>query len=664
MAREPDDAAVATARVYAWNTVGAIAGALGAGFVLLPSLGFHGTLNVGVATNLALAVVAALAASPRRWVTAGLAAAAGLVLLLAPARPPWTLLTSSPMKSQAYAGRVVYSAVGRTGTVMLYEQGWRYQITSDGLPEARIDSIGMLAEINVAHWLAALPALLRPDARDLLVVGLGGGVALELVPSTFSSIDVIEIEPEMLTANRKIAESRARDPLADPRIRVHIGDARGTLQLVDRRYDAIVSQPSHPWTAGASHLYTREFFTLVRSRLASEGVFVQWIGINFVDEALVQSLLAALLEVFPHVEVFRPQLHGLLFAASMTPIDTLAGTERALRVAPDAFAQLGLHRVEDVASAWALDEQGVRSLAAGAPSNTDDHNLLATRSGRLGEAKLTTESTRALLGPYDPLVDGSELDSSALIRGLLARGQSERAIDLAIASGGAREESGLGWVELAKAGRSGRARRHFERALSLSPGYPDALAGLIASQKLELTEGRATAALRYADLETRHTALIQGWRLADSGNWSAVAELDAELDRIEVGEPLFEMATRLRITWRLNTRDPVAALEALSLADILLLRSWSPSDELLRARAAIGADLPLAARASLLRVAQRSTTNPRGRALAGRALEIAQDLQGEQFDGLRLELEQRVRGSRPAPVAGSDEPAQQGMTRQ
>jgi spermidine synthase len=53
--------------------------------------------------------------------------------------------------------------------------------------------------------------------------------------------------------------------------------------LADRRWDAIVSQPSHPWTAGASHLYTREFSALVHSRLSPGGVFVQWIGAAFVD---------------------------------------------------------------------------------------------------------------------------------------------------------------------------------------------------------------------------------------------------------------------------------------------------------------------------------------------------------------------------------------------
>ena len=71
LARSPEQAAGATARVYAWNTVGAIAGALGAGFVLLPRLGFEGTVNVGVAVSLVLAAVAALASRPRRTSSRG-----------------------------------------------------------------------------------------------------------------------------------------------------------------------------------------------------------------------------------------------------------------------------------------------------------------------------------------------------------------------------------------------------------------------------------------------------------------------------------------------------------------------------------------------------------------------------------------------------------------
>ncbi|MBW1689106.1 MAG: fused MFS/spermidine synthase [Deltaproteobacteria bacterium] len=79
LARSPEQAARATARVYAWNTVGAIVGALGAGFVLLPQLGFAGTVSIGIAATLGLAAIAALSVRPRRTRLAVAAAAAGVL---------------------------------------------------------------------------------------------------------------------------------------------------------------------------------------------------------------------------------------------------------------------------------------------------------------------------------------------------------------------------------------------------------------------------------------------------------------------------------------------------------------------------------------------------------------------------------------------------------
>ena len=82
------------------------------------------------------------------------------------------------------------------------------------------------------------------------------------------------------------------------------------------RFDAVVSQPSHPWTAGASHLYTREFSALVHSRLSPSGVFVQWIGAAFVDPERLRALLAAQAEVFAHVQLYRPEGGAIVIVAS------------------------------------------------------------------------------------------------------------------------------------------------------------------------------------------------------------------------------------------------------------------------------------------------------------------------------------------------------------
>jgi spermidine synthase len=642
LARSPEGAARATARVYAWNTVGAIVGALGAGFALLPELGFAATVSVGVAANLGLAALAALSVRPRRARLAVAAAAASALLLALPARTPWSLLSVSPMTRVSNSGEIAFAAVGRSSTVLLFDQKAAFRLTTNGLSEALVERTGMLPKSSVVHWLGLLPPLVRPEARDLLVVGLGGGSAVESVPSSIASIDVIELEPEVLNANRQMAAERAIDPLANPRIRVHIGDARGVLRLTQKKYDAIASQPSHPWTAGASHLYTREFFSMVRSHLKPDGVFVQWIGLRFVDETLLRSLAATLVDVFPHVEVYQPGgAMGVLFAASGEPLASLEGARQTLQNAPQDYARFGIQRVEDFAVARVLDDQGTRALAEGAALNTDDHTLLASRSSRLGKTALKGDSFGKLWRDRDPLLAGvGELDRFALIRRLVGARSAQRATALARSEDKALEETGLGWIELGLA-RPKRAVRHFKRALELAPGSSEALAGLVASQSHGLAEDGSVAGIPERDLDDRLAAVIAGQRYAASGDWVEFAALDAELGRIEPGEALFEQASRLRIEWRLAAQDPEAAAEAQAIAETLISRNWLPWDALLRARAAIAADRPVAAWGALSQLAESLRRQPRAGALVEAALEIAEALPEEAASDVRAQLQSR-----------------------
>jgi spermidine synthase len=621
LARRPEQAAAAAARVYAWNTLGAIAGALGAGYVLLPGLGFEWTLGLGVALSLGLAAATALGMRPRRTRLAGLAVAAGVGLLVVPPQAPWELLRWGPMARKPVSGEIVYMGVGRSSTVLVLEQGAQWRLSTNGLPESVIDRAGVLPLANVARWMGMLPSLLRPAARDLLAVGLGGGMLLETAPSSIERLDVIELEPEVLRANRSIAAARAIDPLADPRVRVHIGDARGTLQLTQRRYDAILSQPSHPWTAGASHLYTREFFRLVRSRLGPDGVFVQWIGFPVVDEELLRSLAASLVEVFGHVELYEPEA-ALLFVASAAPLEALEGAARTLREHPAHYARFGIHRLEDFAAARVLDEDGMRQLAQGAVPNTDDRNLLAARASRLGRAALGARSARALWKDIDVLLgDLSGLDRSALIRRLVSGRFRERALAVAASASGASKEAGLGWVEL-EGGSRARAASHFARALALAPQDADAAAGWVSSRRSE----RAPRDLSEADPDGRIAAVLAGWRHDADGDREALEALDVELAAIAPGEPLFEEAARLRIRWRLGAPDPETGAAAQAIAETLLLRRWNAGDALLRARAAFAAGRPLAAWGSLQRISERLPRRPWARPVAAQALSLAKAL--------------------------------------
>ncbi len=644
LALRPEQAAGATARVFAWNTVGAIAGALAAGFVLLPGLRFVGTLGIGVAINLALAALVALAAAPRRTWAAAAAVAGAVVLAVLPLRTPWNLLLSSPLSPKAPRGEIRYAAVGRSSTVLMLERGAHFRLSSNGLPEAATARTDVVPTILLSHWLGFLPALVHPDSDDLLVVGLGGGSALEFVPPSVSSIDVIELEPEVRDANLLIAEERAIDPLSDPRVRILIGDARGALRLTAKRYDAIVSQPSHPWTAGASHLYTREFFSLVRSRLEPNGVFAQWIGPSFIDEDLLRALVRTLLEVFPHLEVYQ-YFQGLIFVAADRPVAGLEGAARAMQEHPEHYAGVGLHCLEDFARSWVLSESGAREMSEDADLNTDDHNLLASRSAGLGDAALDPRSQRELLRRYDALLQPHEgIDRVKMVRRLVARGVYERATDVAMAGEGAEQEAALGWVELAKK-RQARAARHFSRARELDPDDREALAGLVGSRRIGIERGAAISDFDEDGLDAPLRALVAGWRAAARRDWDAFASLDAPLAAIGPCDPLFDEASHLRIRWRIAARDPAAAAEAMALTETLMKRDWNPGDSLLHAEAAIVAGRSGAAWGSLLRIADELRFKRWGQELVQRSLALSEDLPDEMARELRLAFASRQRAA-------------------
>lgn len=406
LSSEAQDAGPAAGRVYAWNTIGAIAGAVAAGLIIIPAIGYAATFKWAVTGNLLLAavVLAAVRTAPK-----GALISASIACLAAPVlyhpQPPVGLLTRSPMQKAERADqglRLIHLATGRSATVSVLERRGSLVIRSNGLQEAEIFPRGSesLAYTHI-RWLPALPKVLKPDAASMLVVGFGGGALLESLPRGFDSIDVVEIEEEVIKANRLVADRRAIDPFADARIKVIINDARGALKLTDKRYDAIVSQPSHPWTAGASHLYTQEFLELAAEHTNTGGIFVQWLGASFVDESLLGSFCAAALEIFPHMQLYLIGDNFVIVCSDQSLDQRLwAGGKRGALFQLSDYPKLSY--IEDVLAVLQLDEAGCRQLAEGHPPITDDRNLMATHHlpGKDFEGALNQpENLRRVIGP-------------------------------------------------------------------------------------------------------------------------------------------------------------------------------------------------------------------------------------------------------------------------
>ena len=217
LARNESEAAASTAVVYAWNTVGAVGGVVLAGFWLIPTLGFEGTIRWAVGVNLVLALWAFLVVAPRKLVLVGVTSALLLSVFVfyKPARPEAVISRTVFEMSELEAPRELFYSVGQALTVLLLEDAGYFLLRTNGLPEASILARGGVETQNAQKLLAALPVIARPEARSMLLVGFGGGVVIENVPGAIEEIDVIELEPEVIEANRILAEKRNADPLSD-----------------------------------------------------------------------------------------------------------------------------------------------------------------------------------------------------------------------------------------------------------------------------------------------------------------------------------------------------------------------------------------------------------------------------------------------------------------
>jgi spermidine synthase len=89
------------------------------------------------------------------------------------------------------------------------------------------------------------------------------------------------------------------DVLANAKTELIVQDGRAHLNLTDNKYDVIISEPSNPWMAGLSALFTEEFFELTKSRLQKDGLFTQWLHIYQMDWDTVALVGRTFAKVYP-----------------------------------------------------------------------------------------------------------------------------------------------------------------------------------------------------------------------------------------------------------------------------------------------------------------------------------------------------------------------------
>lgn len=384
--RSVGEVATQVGRVFSFNTLGNVLGALLTGLLLMPLLGMRGVIEGGVLVCLLVAAAICwtgpLVTPAVRFALAGLPLLAFLAYRLL--MPGWdlTMLSSGPFRSRGLVKGEGYEAYREAfknlelkyykddagSTVAVFKDGDDLQIDVNGKTDAST-SHDMATQTMIGH----LPLFLRPGAQDVFVVGLGSGVSVgSLLTQPETRVAVAEISPAIAEAARHFGPFN-HEALDNPRTRLYVADALSHLQVRPQLYDAFVCEPSNPWVAGNANLFTEDFYQVLKTRLKPGGLVVQWVHTYEIDNDSMALIWRTFTRSFPHVSLWQVHSTDWVIVGSDAEVALDFAKAEARFAEPEVradLARVGVHDFATVLAMQAATDAPVRRSAGAGPVNT------------------------------------------------------------------------------------------------------------------------------------------------------------------------------------------------------------------------------------------------------------------------------------------------------
>lgn len=322
-------------RVYAWNTMGSIAGVFLAIHLLIPTLGLKLALCFGALIDMLIGLALLRSKSESRatlsrFVTASAIVAISLGLAV-------TQISFDPMRLASGvfrhgrtqldpAEKILFYQDGKTASVsVIASPNGSVRIATNGKVDAAatIDpDAGPQYDEPTMALLGALPLAHHPDPQRIGIIGFGSGMSTHTVlgDARVGRVDTVEIEEAMVRGAQAFGH-RVTRAYNDQRSNIIIDDAKAYFASQKGGYDIIISEPSNPWISGIGSLFSREFYEFIPRQIKDDGLFVQWIQLYEINDELVASILNAMTPSFGDYSAWLANQTDLIIIA--TPADKL-----------------------------------------------------------------------------------------------------------------------------------------------------------------------------------------------------------------------------------------------------------------------------------------------------------------------------------------------------
>jgi spermidine synthase len=311
--------------VYGVSTAGSIVGTLGTTFFLIPMIGSRAiTLALGSIGVLTGSVLLALVRLQRS------AAATIVVAVLAASVPPATaeslidegIRTAMLKRPNGRIARIetehndIFITKRQNQLVMSFQvKGWDYTESVTNLLDPD--------DLPLRYAQVMTIATIYPETpMKVLMLGLGGGSISTYLGRFIPELTMttVEVDPGVITAAKSYFGLRETE-----RMRYRAGDGRVFLNRSNEQYHLILLD-AYRGGYVPFHLLTREFYTLVKRRLAPGGTA----AFNVHDgNKLYDSTVRTLGEVFPALDLYPTGTGEVIAVATASALDKKTLQRRA-----------------------------------------------------------------------------------------------------------------------------------------------------------------------------------------------------------------------------------------------------------------------------------------------------------------------------------------------
>lgn len=308
--------------LYFYNTIGGVIGSLAAGFWLVPAVGIKSAILAAGGLNIAMAFAIYAAGVQSDWfkkaaIGCVAVAAYSLFVFASPVMNQTILnagLYSEMMKKEFFSSKMVPENRS-LGNLLYFQEGINNSVAvvankfNDGNLTLHLSgSWEASTEIHGRFhlkFLGHLPMLFAREIKTVGVIGFGAGITAGtvLLYPDVQRVNVFELESGVINARKYFAFVNNM-PLEDSRTRLFMVDGRSHITYGNIRYDVITSDPIHPYVAGASNLYTFDYYQTMAEHLNPGGIFCQWIPLVGMSPESYDTILNSMHQAFPHMAVF------------------------------------------------------------------------------------------------------------------------------------------------------------------------------------------------------------------------------------------------------------------------------------------------------------------------------------------------------------------------